>query len=537
MTRFSVPAGRRLALLAFLIGASTSCLGQLHVQPGSLDPAFRMELTAINAITAVAPQREDGKWVVGGKYFGRYGSSVAAQAFVARLQASGGFDSSFQPVLDEVGGWFISLLVQPDGKIIAGGDGLFKSYVGGKLHGRGMARFNADGNADASFDAEPGVQGSWTTALQADGKIVLGGDFVEGGDSRRHLARLNADGSLDTVFPRGIDVQTPVTQVLALNDGRMLLIGGVDDGDWSLGLGRLNADGSLDHTFRPALSTGEAASTMALQSDGRIVLGGTVVGYNAGRALTRRLNADGSLDPGFIPAFNDTASEAISGLAVQEDGKILVYGAFSTLNGLPFRNVARLNPDGTVDGNFDPGMAAAGTVTQGLLDKNGNCVMCGNFTNSMPTSYMIKILGGEPAPGAPVFKSQPLPAAFNQGAIVTLTPLIAALPLPGYQWQFNGHDLPGATHSTLVLTNVDPSMAGSYQLQVSNALGTATSEPVTLASPEIMVQPWPQTVYEGQDAVFSVSATNFLSLSFQWQFEGTNVLGANSPTLVLSGVR
>jgi uncharacterized delta-60 repeat protein len=206
------------------------------------------------------------------------------------------------------------------------------------------------------------------------------------------------------------------------------MIGGVYDGDWYVGFGRLNADGALDHTFRPALYAGEMANTMALQSDGRILLGGTVVGYNAGRALTRRLNADGSLDPGFIPVFNDNDSEAISGLAIQEDGKILVYGSFSSLNGLPFRNLARLNPDGTVDANFDPSAAAAGTVIQGLLDKSGNFVMCGNFTNTVPTSHMIKIVGGEPAPGGPVFKSQPIPAAFKEGRVVTFTPLIAAFP-------------------------------------------------------------------------------------------------------------
>ena len=65
---------------------------------------------------------------------------------------------------------------------------------------------------------------------------------------------------------------------------------------------------------------------MAVQSDGRVVLGGAVFGYSAGRALTRRLNSDGGLDPSFIPAFDANNAETISGLAVQEDGKILVYG-------------------------------------------------------------------------------------------------------------------------------------------------------------------------------------------------------------------
>ena len=93
MNRFSVPAGRRLALPAFLIEVSTVSIGLLHAQPGSLDPTFKEKLTAISAIAPLALQPSDGKWVVGCQYCGLYGCShPVRQGCVARLQTDGDFD-------------------------------------------------------------------------------------------------------------------------------------------------------------------------------------------------------------------------------------------------------------------------------------------------------------------------------------------------------------------------------------------------------------------------------------------------------------
>jgi hypothetical protein len=51
---------------------------------------------------------------------------------------------------------------------------------------------------------------------------------------------------------------------------------------------------------------------------------------------------------------------------------------------------------------------------------------------------------------------------------------------PAYQWQFDGTNLAGATGSTLLLTNIQPSQAGSYQVVITNTFGSVTSAPVTL---------------------------------------------------------
>ncbi len=50
-----------------------------------------------------------------------------------------------------------------------------------------------------------------------------------------------------------------------------------------------------------------------------------------------------------------------------------------------------------------------------------------------------------------------------------------------YQWQYNGQDLPGATSSSLWLTNVQSNQAGVYSVRVANAYGAATSDPAQLS--------------------------------------------------------
>ncbi|MHC1766199.1 MAG: immunoglobulin domain-containing protein [Verrucomicrobiia bacterium] len=114
------------------------------------------------------------------------------------------------------------------------------------------------------------------------------------------------------------------------------------------------------------------------------------------------------------------------------------------------------------------------------------------------------------------------------------------LPL-SFQWQLGGVDLPGATNATLALTNVQPSQAGAYTVIVSNALGIATSEPATLTvlppvPPEILSQPQSQTVEVGMEVRLSVVATNDLPLTYQWQFNSADIVGATQANLTLPSV-
>jgi len=101
-----------------------------------------------------------------------------------------------------------ALLIQPDGKVVIGG---CFTNVGG-LSRSGIARLDAEGSLDLSFDPGSGVSGDsgdsaaygpavFSLALQSDGKVILGGSFYRV-DGRIHpgLARLNPDGTFDETF-------------------------------------------------------------------------------------------------------------------------------------------------------------------------------------------------------------------------------------------------------------------------------------------------------------------------------------------------
>src|SRR5204863_3753591 len=86
-----------------------------------------------------------------------------------------------------------AISIQSDGKVIIGG--VFTTYNGvAKNH---IARLNTDGSLDASFNSGTGPNNSvYSTALQSDGKIIVGGTFMSyNGTAINKIARLNTDGS------------------------------------------------------------------------------------------------------------------------------------------------------------------------------------------------------------------------------------------------------------------------------------------------------------------------------------------------------
>jgi hypothetical protein len=109
-----------------------------------------------------------------------------------------------------------------------------------------------------------------------------------------------------------------------------------------------------------------------------------------------------------------------------------------------------------------------------------------------------------------------------------------------YQWQFKGTNLDGAVSQTLGLTNVQPAQAGDYRAVASNAGGSATSAVAVLTvlvPPGITLQPTNQTVLAGATVNFSAAASGTTPLSYQWQFNNTNLDGAVSQALSLTNVQ
>jgi uncharacterized delta-60 repeat protein len=267
-------------------------------------------------------------------------------SLVIRYTADGSIDSSFGTGGFATAGFGVwAVAVQPDGKIIASGDNYCPDEA---CRDFALARFNQDGSLDTSFDSD-GIlttrfDGAWSVAssliLQPDGKIVASGSDTQ----NLAVARHNANGSLDASFDGDGKVLTPVGPVfwshetsLALQSNAKIVIGGTafnKETDSDFALVRLNPDGSLDASFDAdgKLTTDfggseDYAFDVAMQPNGRIVAGGFATISTRDFALAR-YNSDGSLDASFDGDGKLTTSFGIS-----------ISGRVLTPNGLGLRNV------------------------------------------------------------------------------------------------------------------------------------------------------------------------------------------------------
>jgi hypothetical protein len=110
----------------------------------------------------------------------------------------------------------------------------------------------------------------------------------------------------------------------------------------------------------------------------------------------------------------------------------------------------------------------------------------------------------------------------------------------GYQWQFNGSNIPGATGASLTIGNVQTSDAGNYSVVVTNVAGSVTSGVAlltVLVPPAITTQPQSRTNLAGTSAGFSIAASGTAPLSYQWQFNGANISGATGTSLTLNNLQ
>jgi uncharacterized repeat protein (TIGR01451 family)/uncharacterized delta-60 repeat protein len=270
--------------------------------------------------------------------------------------------------------------VQGDGKTLLGGS--FNAY--NSTPRNRIARANLNGSNDPTFNP-PGGADDFVSSIVLDpsGKILVGGAFTSfNGVQRNGICRINSNGTLDPTFNPGLGANGTVWCV-ALQGSGLVYIGGEFtsvNGTNRNYIARLGGNGLLDSTFDTSSGPNGSVFAMAIQPDGRVLIGGefTAVG-GVPRNHIARLNANGSLDTSFDPA--NGADDIIYSLLRQGDGTILVGGAFTHVHDIGRPGIARINPDGSLDLSFDPGTGANDTVYTIALQNDAEILIGGLFTS------------------------------------------------------------------------------------------------------------------------------------------------------------
>lgn len=320
------------------------------------------------------------------------------------------FNSSGMAYVDVSGNedYVTDMAVQADGKIILVGFG--SSGTGDQFQ---IARFNADGSIDTTFNAsgtarlevEAGYTAeAWAVAVQTNDQILVSG-FSRNVTNRAAIVRYNTDGTLDATFGTGgvstyaLPAGSVSVKSMALqSDGKIILVGERASDFVVL---RFDSVGALDTSFNglgyavlDLLGTGtdDKAYSVRVQSDGKILVGGSSQDANADFAVVR-YNADGTLDTSFnttgilVFASAPNAEDGITSMTVQADGKILLVGwAYDTVTSVASSSIVRLNANGSFDTTFNTtgkkllnmGRGSSDSARAMAKQSDGKIVVAGN---------------------------------------------------------------------------------------------------------------------------------------------------------------
>lgn len=399
------PDGKILVAGWFGSYGSSAASGLVRLNPnGSIDQAFSAQLGAgfTGGNVSVLALQADGRIVVGGNF-----TTVAGQArpLLARLEASGAPDRSFAPPTS--GPWSIGCLAaQPDGRI------LVASHAPPLLNNPGrLVRLLPSGQPDASFIADPNLDpwrehgGSHTLQVQADGRIVVSGQYYGPGHS--YLHRLLPDGSFDPswAFTDYGPCASSALSLLLLPNGN-LVVGGTphhyDTTDRVTGIAILQPNWVPLPTFRPHIQASGSIADVLVQPDQQVVVTGRfdeINGVPAGNLA--RLTGSGEVDTAFTAHSRlgyAKCSGLVTSLRLQSDGKLVVGGDFRTVGGQARPSLARLLADGRPDPSYVPSLLPTATVWAFDLDPADRVVATGylpTITQANATSEPVRLFDND----------------------------------------------------------------------------------------------------------------------------------------------
>lgn len=446
---------------------------------GSLDATFgtggriRIDVGPDNDVAHAVAVQPDGKIVIAG-----YTYTSGFEFLVMRFTAAGALDSTFgtngkvTTALSSTVNRATALALQPDGKIVVAG---LANIAGGQDFV--VLRYTPSGALDTTFSGDgiafTNLGGSTEQAtsvlLQPDGKIVAAGFSSQGAWLDTALVRYTDAGALDTGFGTSgkaiisLSPQDDAAYAAALSpEGGILLTGSMPGvGGYSeLVIARCTSSGVLDTGFAGGVGRTRAAELnasmvgrgLALQSDGKILFAGSTTS-GGGQIVTGRLNPDGSgvvdltFSGGVVRTPVGTGGAVGYAMALHADGRVAVAGVSNSASGGPDFTVAMYGvprPEIAVAAPGGPLTDGTGSISLGAAPAG---------FSAAPATFTLTNPGTGPLTSLAVTKSGPDAAEFTLGALSATT--IA----PGGSATFTATFSPasaGAKSATLqIASNVD----------------------------------------------------------------------------------
>lgn len=411
--------------------------------------------------------------------------------------------ASVTNVVAVAGGGYHSLALKADGSIVGWG-----------YNGHGETTIPADATNVVAIAA--GFFHS--LALRADGRVVGWGNNLNG--------EINVPGSATNV----VALASSENYSLALRSDGTIVGWGYDS------FGQLNIPAQATNVV--AIAAG-SYHCLALRADG------TIVGWG------RNDYGQANLPPGLPPATGIAAGRIGSlALVAKFDGQAQIIQNPES-QGIPYTSNVTFSVvatgwqpmtyqwlfNGTPISAGHPRASGMNTATLSISnlqfsDIGTYAVIVSNGVGAVISSGAVLTVISPP-----FITQQPEDRTVPAGSSATFSAAASGTPPLRYQWYFNGTNLPGATNTTLTLTNIQPEMSGLYLMQVTNLYGTMQTIPARLAVPPIILrQPTNQVAPIRGSVLFAVDAGGSSSLSYQWRFNGLDIPNATNATLVLSNL-
>ena len=413
-------------LVAGSFDGTTRNFGLARFNPdGSLDTTFGSDGRVVTDFAgsdedayALALQ-QDGKIIVAGS---TYNIGTRNDFAVARYNTDGSLDSSFDgdgrvttDILGHVD-YASGVVVQADNKIVVAGyswNGLTYDFT--------LARYNIDGSLDSGFHEDGRVSTDFGKSdyayaiIRTGDKLVVAGKASNGSNDDFALARYNANGSLDTSFDTDGKVMTDFLSgldrgraLLQQADGKLVVTGwAVDGSNYNMALARYNVDGSLDGSFNgdgkvvtDFAGGADYAYGIALDTDNKLVVAGYTLLTGDNNFALARYMPNGDLDTSFdadglVTTDFNAMSDYGYALARQADGKLVVAGNVTTIAGTDLA-LARYNTNGSLDVGFDEDGRVEtnlfGSSDQGqaiITQLDGKLVLVGSVEGSTGTDFGV----------------------------------------------------------------------------------------------------------------------------------------------------